>query len=418
MKKKIIQWNQSNIQVDISLDNDSYKKIEEKTLTEFWKDMDVPWYRKWKAPIEEILKKVNPQYLETAIYEFAVNDALQEVNKEYQLIGQIYDVNPSQEWDKRWISFKVDVYPEVEVKNDKHNSVKPYLPNPKVAEDEKQAAIDWLQKQFAEYENIETVDVDDSFVKLELKYLDDSWKEISDWKVFLSKEDYAEFPELSEAFKWKKLWFKANFDYTDKLPQLLKYFKKDAGDLKINSVEAEIVEIKKAKLPELSLENLKKWFGKTYKDMWEFDQEIESALVVEKERAEMLKFIEDLVSKISPSFSVNIPKTLIDQETKQRLEHLKGQYGGEQNFEKMLKSMKPEEVKKMYEEITSASKISVEKFFILMKFADLNNLSDKIDFQKDLDLEKNLLSIFTDNDKEKKSNKDKKTTSTKKPKKK
>lgn len=394
MEKKIIQWNQSNIQVDISLDEKSYNKIEEKTLQEFGKDMEVPWYRKGKAPMNEIIKKVNPQYLETAIYEFAVNDALKELNGEYQLIGQIYDVNPTWEWKIKWISFKVDLYPQVEVKDEKYKTVKPYLPDSKVSKEQKQAAMEWLQRQFAEYEDISKVDVKDSFAKLELKYLDKDAKQIWDWKVFLSKEDFAEFPDLATKFGNKEIWHKEIFEYTADLPQLLKYFKKDAKDLNIHQVEAEIAEIKQAKLPEMNLENLEKWFGKKYEDMKDFEKEMEDALSSEKERAELVKFIEDLVSKVSSSFSVQIPKTLTEQETKQRLEHLKAQYGGEANFEKMLKNMQPDEIKKMYDEITNASKISVEKFFILMKFAELNDLADKIDFQKDLDLEKNLLSLF------------------------
>ena len=85
---------------------------------------------------------------------------------------------------------------------------------------------------------------------------------------------------------------------------------------------------------------------------------------------------------------------MIDQEVKQRLESLKQRYGGEKNFEAMLKSMKPEDVKKLYEDITNAAKESVKNFLILMKFAELKDILKDIDFKKDLDFEEKLLSLF------------------------
>jgi len=50
-------------------------------------------------------------------------------------------------------------------------------------------------------------------------------------------------------------------------------------------------------------------------------------LELEKKKVELAKFVENLVEKIKDSFEVVIPKTLIDQEVKQRLESLKQRYG-------------------------------------------------------------------------------------------
>jgi FKBP-type peptidyl-prolyl cis-trans isomerase (trigger factor) len=38
--------------------------LEEKALREFAKDVNVPGYRPGKAPLEDVKKSVNPQYLE------------------------------------------------------------------------------------------------------------------------------------------------------------------------------------------------------------------------------------------------------------------------------------------------------------------------------------------------------------------
>ncbi len=405
MDKKVIEWTQSNVEVQLTIDPKTYESLRESALNEFAKDIEVPWYRKGKAPADEVEKKVNPQYLETAIYEKAVNDSLKELTEKYKLIGQIYDVNPSKKDDNLTISFKVDVYPEVKVKNKDFENAEPQLPNKEVTEEEIQRAVEWLKRQFAEYKNVEKVNTEKTIVKLALDYLDANWEKVGDGKVFLAKEDFKEFPMLKDAFEGKENGYTEEFDYTEDLPQLLKYFKKDKDELDIKKVKASITEVKETELPELTTENLQKWFGKTYDKVEDFMEEVKNTLAWEKERNELAKFIEDLVSKIKSSFEVAIPKTLTDQEVKQRVNHLKQQYGGEKNFEDMLKSMKPEDVKKMYSELSQSSKESVEKFFILMKFAEEKGIADKIDFKRDLDLEKRLLALF---DKKEKTDKNEK----------
>ncbi len=402
MEKEIIQWGQSNIEVKLTITPDEFKKLEEKAIKELWKDIEVPGYRPGKAPIEDIKKRINTEYLQWAIYEQAINDALKEAVKEYQLIWEIYDINNEKKWDNIVISFKVDKYPAVEVKNENYKSIEPALPDETVKEEDIERAVKWLQAQFAEYNDVEKVDTEKTYTKLELEYLNDKGEKVGDGKVFLAKEDYAEFPILKESFEGKKVWDSVEFDYSDKLPTLLQYFKKDKDKLNIAKVKATITEIKESKLPEVNLDNIEKWFGKRYEKIEEFYEEIKNTLQVEKRRAELNKFVEDLSNKIKDSFEVVIPKTLVDQEIKQRLETLKQRYGGADNFEKMLKSMKPEEVKKFYEDLTAAAKESIKNFLILMKYAEVNKLLDKIDFKKDLDLEEKLLSLFKKEDKKSK----------------
>ena len=271
MEKKIIEWAQSNLEVQIELTSDDLKKYEEKALRELWKDIQVPGYRPGKAPLEEIRKKINPQYLQGAIYETVVNDVINELIKEwkYQLIWNIYDFKVDNKDDgSAVVSFKIDVYPEVKVKNNNYESVEPQLPNFEVTEEELNKAIDGLKAQFAEYVDVDKVDPEKSYVKLDLEYLDENGNKVGDGKVFLAKPDFDEFKILKDTFSGKEKWFSAEFDYDEsKLPQLLQYFKKDKDQLNIKKVKATISEIKEPKLPELTLENLEKWFGKKYENI-------------------------------------------------------------------------------------------------------------------------------------------------------
>jgi len=395
MNKEIIKWNQSNLEVKLTITPEDYKKFEEKALREFAKDINVPGYRPWKAPLDKVREWVNPQYLEWAIMENAINSVINELVKENQLIGQIYDINQEKKGDDIIVTFKVDVYPEVEVKNENYNAVEPALPNEEVSEEEVNNAVENLKKQFAEYKDVDKVDANKTFVKLDLDYLNEKWEKVGDGKVFIAKEDMTEFPILKEKFDGKKVGDSEEFDYDEKtLPQVLQYFKKDKDELNIKKVKATISEIKEAIIPELTVENLKKWFGQEFAKVEDFLEEVKKTLKLEKRRTELAKFVEDLLAKIKDSFNVVIPKTLVDQEVSQRIENLAKRYGGKDKFEQMLKSMKPEEVKKFYEDITNAAKESVHNFLVLMKFAELKKILDKVDFKKDMDFEEKLLSLF------------------------
>ena len=400
MNKEIIKWNQSNLEVKITITPEDYSKLEEKSLKEFAKDINVPGYRPGKAPLDKVKNMVNPQYLEGAIMENAINEVINELVKEYQLIGQIYDINQENKDNNKIITFKVDVYPEVEVKNENYNAVEPTLPNDEVTDEEVNNAVENLRRQFAKYKDVEKVDANKTFAKLDLDYINEKWEKVGDAKVYIAKEDMAEFPILKESFDGKKVGDSVEFDYDEKtLPQILQYFKKDKDKLNIKKVKSTIAEIKEAVLPELTVENLKEWFGQEFEKVEDFLEEVKKTLKVEKRRTELAKFVEDLLAKIKDSFSVVIPKTLIDQEVSQRIENLAQRYGWKDKFEQMLKSMKPEEVKKFYEDITNAAKESVHNFLVLMKFAELKKILDKVDFKKDMDFEEKLLSLFKKEDK-------------------
>jgi len=394
MEIKVIEWINSNIEVKLNIDLENYNKFKQSALKEFSKNIQVSWYRKWYAPADEIEKRVNPQYLENAIYENAINNSLKELIWKYKLIGQIYDLNPWKKDDNLIISFKVDIYPEVKIKNNNFENIQLELPSKEVTKEEIEKALESLKMQFATYKDIEKVDIKQGIVKLDLEYQDENSQKLAHGKIFLGKEDFEEFPIFKEIFQNKENGYSYEFDYTEEIPTLLKYFKKDKDKLNIKKLKANITEIKKVELPEMNLENIKNWFGKTYDKIEDFIDEIKTTLANEKEKNEISKFVEKLALKISDSFEVYIPKTLIEQEVLKRTDYLKQRYGGEKNFEKMLKNMKSEEVKKMYDELYQVSRESVKNFFILMKFAEEKGLVDKIDFNKDWDFEEKLLSLF------------------------
>ena len=59
----------------------------------FAQDMKVPGFRPWKVPMHIVEQNVQPAYVEMAITEHLINDAIQEIlkeNKEIKFIGEPY----------------------------------------------------------------------------------------------------------------------------------------------------------------------------------------------------------------------------------------------------------------------------------------------------------------------------------------
>jgi hypothetical protein len=70
---------------------------------------------------------------------------------------------------------------------------------------------------------------------------------------------------------------------------------------------------------------------------------------------ELTKSIDTYVESAQSSFAVQIPQTMIQEEVKHRMESLKKQFGGEENFKKFVEAKGKEELDKMVASITDAA---------------------------------------------------------------
>jgi len=78
-----------------------------------------------------------------------------------------------------------------------------------------------------------------------------------------------------------------------------------------------------------------------------------------------MQAVEKYLGDIHTSYSITIPKTLVEEEMKSRMESLKERFGGEEGLKKYYEQIGEEEKSKMTEEIKGAAKSSLEKFFLL-----------------------------------------------------
>lgn len=98
-----------------------------------------------------------------------------------------------------------------------------------------------------------------------------------------------------------------------------------------NIVSCEIVEIKKKILPDLTQEFVDNTFTKddniTSVDV--LIDKIKETLSANKEQNALYEWVDIYLKAIDGSFEVKIPQTLVDEEMKNRLDHLGKQLGGE-----------------------------------------------------------------------------------------
>jgi FKBP-type peptidyl-prolyl cis-trans isomerase (trigger factor) len=96
----------------------------------------------------------------------------------------VYDLNKDDKEDETQFTFKLDVYPEVEVKNKKWEKLTmDELENTASAEEITQT-MDNLRKQYADYQPAEKVTLDTVF-KVSFKHLNEAGEEIDTGSAFL-----------------------------------------------------------------------------------------------------------------------------------------------------------------------------------------------------------------------------------------
>lgn len=85
---------------------------------------------------------------------------------------------------------------------------------------------------------------------------------------------------------------------------------------------------------------------------------------------------------------------MINEEVKHRMESLKKQFGGEDNYKKFIEAKGQDELAKMVESITAAATESLTKFFVFRAILDALDIKD-VDWEAKMDAEKKLYDKLT-----------------------
>ncbi len=364
-------------------------------LKDFQKDLQLPGFRKGFVPMHLVEENIKPEYFTMGVFEHLVNDGLHAVlqaNPELRFIGEPYDLKQDKKGDDTVVTLKLDFFPEVEIKGDEWKSLTMATITAEATKEDVEESILRLKKNYADYVDTDVVTYD-SISKMEMHFLDKDGNELEKGTVYLGQQEFDEFSFFKDHFIGKKKGEDITIKYDEKAYPPTVQAKK-AGSEAVK-VDFKLVDIKSIVLPELTPENILKFFGKDtqVKTEAELIAYIEETLGQQKFDTALIQEVEEFLKKVrAKHVSIMIPKTLLDQELGARLQSLEGRFGGREKMEQYLKQMGDDKAKAFFEDIRTAAQDSLEKFFILQKICDLLELEVNREHPADLEVEKKLYS--------------------------
>ena len=322
-----------------------------------------------------------------------VNDSIHQVmdnNKELKFIGQPYDMDRKKEDKTDLLSYKLDVYPEVEVLNDNWKSVKVDKIDDKIEKEELAEAIEGLKRQYATYVDADVIS-HHTVDRLKVIYMNNDSEEIFSKTLFIEHADKHDggFHNL----EGKKVGEIIQAPYTKDVPAKLQYTKDDQTP---KTITMEVLRTQKEELPEFTDEKIKELFANeninTIKDL---EARVEDVIKEQKYQNSLINNVDKFVGLIGPAFKVQIPKSMIDSEFKNRYDAMGKRFGGIDKFEAAFADMPngQEELEKRKTELQDMSKTSLTKFFTLQKVTELLGITDII-WDKDMDVEMKIYQHF------------------------
>lgn len=398
MKHSIKKGNASNYEVEIVFSADDKHHEKKHVLLSFQKDMEKPWYRKWHVPLELVEKSVDPKYFEMAIAEHIINHALGEIiqtNSDIKFIWEPYWYEQNQKDGDTIIKILLDVYPEVEIKNEDWKKEKVKTISTDVDDKEVDDAIMNLKRNYADYQDTDVIERD-TVSKIWLNFVDKEWNSLEKWTSYIWEPEFIEDSFWEKTFGWHKKGDVLDVKYDEKkLPLVLHV--KDKENHKPSVLQVTISDVKKQILPEFTEKNIEKLF---WKDAWvknedELRDMIKWQLSMQKEQNELIRVVEEYVSSIRNNhMSVIIPKTMIDEEFKTRIHSLEHRLWSKEKVQEYIKGMEEQQAKDFIDSIQKAAAESLEKFFILNKVAELLELQLDWENSQNLWVERMIYEFF------------------------
>lgn len=398
MKYTLTKWTQSNYEIKLVVEAEDMAKNKEKVLKNFQKDMKVQGFRPGQVPLDMVEKNVQPAYVQLALFEEAVHQGTLQVVKENEtikFIGNIYDL---QQEEKEWtftFTYKLDTYPEWEISDKKWEKESIEKVDDEPTEEDIDNTLKNLQKQYADYQDADVV-ADGTIFKVKFVLKDADGKDVDTGSAYIGQEEFDEFPSVKSMFMGKKNNEEFQTDYVQEdLPPMFHNRNKDV-DTPATVMVSTVSDIKTVSLPEFTPENIQKFFGnQNLTTLEQLKEKITEAIKAQKRETLLMNAVETYLGKIEPSFNGFIPKTLIEEEMKSRLKSLEERFWWEEGLKKYYEKIGEEEKTKMHDEIKSAAKSSLEKFFLLRKAIEVLKIDiADTDWQTPLAVENKLYAHF------------------------
>jgi FKBP-type peptidyl-prolyl cis-trans isomerase (trigger factor) len=209
-----------------------------------------------------------------------------------------------------------------------------------------------FKKQYADYADAEEI-AEGTVTRVNYDLLDKDGKKFDTTFLFVGDEEMAEHDGLKDMFRGKKKDDTFELAYNEnKLPKIL-FYKKDKGTPA--TLQFTVGEVKKIVLPVFDTKKIAELFGADAKvtNEEEIVRMITESMQQEKVNGELMQQIEEMLQKImKETLTISVPKTMMNEEVKQRMENMKERFGGAEKYEAYLKQMGEEKQKEMIQEIS------------------------------------------------------------------
>lgn len=314
MEFNVVDISSSEKEIEIKLQYDEIKKDIEEEVKKQTKKIQIPGFRKGKAPIS-MLKKMYGDAFEYEASEKIANSFFWKIADENQLkpIGQpaMTDLKFEPEKD---LSFKVkfETIPAINVKD--YTGLSFEIPELIVSETEIQKEIDYILKSNKKLEDAEEI-IDEKFViDAELLLVEKNSEPISETKpekmqIDLTAEGIAK--EIIENSKNKKVGDTFNFSFKDEHKHKLEDGSEETHKEEYK-YEVKIIGLKKIVLPELNEELIKKVTRDKVSTEAELREEIKKDIqsYYDNQTEEMIRI--KVISEILKNNEFVPPRTLVN----------------------------------------------------------------------------------------------------------
>lgn len=395
MKNTLVKGIGASYVITVELSQHDQDTLHQKTLQSLQWEVKVQGFRPGHVPLHMVEKQIQPEYLKMAFMEEAINASIKDVIKNHEdkkFIWQPYDLSDEKKGDILVLTYKLDTYPEVEVKNDGWKKLAVSPVDTAVTQEETNQALTNLTKQYADYIDAESI-WEKTLVKAKYFMSDKDWNELHKGTAFFGEEEFKESSLLWKAVQGKKKDDVVEIEYKEKeLPHAVHYHPHgDETAKKIKTLTMTIGDIKETITPDFNdIATLEKLFqSPDIKSKDDLVKKVQSVLVEQKEEQGLQQSIEAMLVDAKDSLIVNIPETIIREEMGARIKNLGDRMGGEEWLKQYFAKIGEQKTNEMYDEIKKSAWESLEKFFILRKLVELLEITD-INWENGLDAEKKI----------------------------
>jgi len=362
MQSKITNQTNTEIELEITVGAEEFKKFFDKALGQLGQDLEVKGFRKGNAPNSTIEEQVGSERALMTAADLAVNDAYRRALAENKIEAIFYpkvEVKKLAKGDDFVFSTKTAVLPEI-ILPDYKKIVSALKKEPvAVSSEEMEKSLNWLAKSRSKLTVKEGGAKKGDFVEIE---------------YVLS--GHADGQPIKDGFILGEGRLLPGFENTLEgmsAGEEKKNIELDSGGKKF-IVDVKMISVQKAERPELN-DDFARSLG-DFKDLESLKNNIRDGIILEKEQAEIQKLRFKMLEKIADMTNIELPEQLVENEQKQMMDGVKRQVAD--NLKVEFKDYL-EKIQKTEEELMESFKAEaikkIKNFLILKTIGEKENVT-------------------------------------------